>query len=457
MVPEEEKERKGVVLLIFLLVVVLSSALLAYQFFKKATPERINKNMERVTSIKDMEVTKLAPLEITSDKDVAPIPTSEESTVAKYNQEGILLFSQGRYEEAAENFRKAYDHDPTIPVVRKNLAYSHGKLGEKRLKNSDYAGTISEFKKAREYYEGESEFSLGLGIAYYQLNREEEAIAELSRAIKENPEQIEAYRILAQIYYEREEMDSAVNYLEEFLKYRPQDQGAQQLLIKVEKERNADEGLRQESTLHFSLRFDGREDGDIYREVLGILEEAYRDIGSALSYYPEDEVVVFLYTNQQFRDISNTPDWSGAIYDGKIRVPVGNYKHDRQILSKILYHEYTHAVVHEITHGRVPTWLNEGLAQYFEKGGEEEKLKAPDLVPLSSLHGSFMGFNNSQATLAYTESYSAVRYLIRRYGTYDVKRLLEEMGKGEDIDQAFRDILYLSYEDFEREWQRSLE
>ena len=35
-----------------------------------------------------------------------------------------------------------------------------------------------------------------------------------------------------------------------------------------------------------------------------------------------EKIVVLLYPNQAFRDITRSPSWAGALNDGKIRVPV---------------------------------------------------------------------------------------------------------------------------------------
>lgn len=217
-------------------------------------------------------------------------------------------------------------------------------------------------------------------------------------------------------------------------------------------------GFVEEGTGHFTIRFDGYEDRDVYRDVLDILEEAYRDVGKALSYYPDQEITVYLYTKEQFSDITRSPSRSGAIYDGSIRLPIRNYKRNLEALKRILYHEYSHAVIHRISGGRAPTWLNEGLAQYLEGGDNRDKVmaaraivkKAGTFLPLDKLDGSFMGLSDKQASLAYAESYLAVRYLVEKYGIYSIKRLLEELSAHGDTAKVLKDTLYLSYDDLQK-------
>jgi hypothetical protein len=173
---------------------------------------------------------------------------------------------------------------------------------------------------------------------------------------------------------------------------------------------------------------------------------------------------VILYSGQQFQEVTDAPGWSGGIYDGKIRIPIGGIEQETPGLRRLLYHEYTHAVVRTIT-PRVPTWLNEGLAQYFEGreiGGQQKEMlrriaQAGQLPPLSNLEGSFMGLGGNQAMLAYLFSLSSVRYMIDSFGMYRVKGILEELAAGADTGKAISSGTMLSSEEFERGWKRSLE
>jgi len=217
-------------------------------------------------------------------------------------------------------------------------------------------------------------------------------------------------------------------------------------------------------TSHFTVKYEGRERIEAGRIILRILEDAYGEVGRALSYYPDQDVAVILYSGQQFQEVTDAPGWSGGIYDGKIRIPIGGIEQETPGLRRLLYHEYTHAVVRAITR-RVPTWLNEGLAQYFEGRSIEPSgaialrgmLSAGKLPPLQALEGSFLGLNSSQAGLVYLISLSAVRHMADQYGMYRVKMVLEELAAGADMSKAVHTGLLVSYEDFERGWRRSLE
>ncbi len=162
--------------------------------------------------------------------------------------------------------------------------------------------------------------------------------------------------------------------------------------------------------------------------------------------------------------MTDAPGWSAGVYDGKIRIPVGGIEQETPGLRKILYHEYTHAVVRAIT-PRCPSWLNEGLAQYFEGRDIDSRQRAAlkritqegKLPPLSKMEGSFTGLGADQAAFTYLVSLSAVRYMIDSFGLYRVKYVLEELAAGADVNKALTTGLALSSDEFERGWKRALE
>ena len=173
---------------------------------------------------------------------------------------------------------------------------------------------------------------------------------------------------------------------------------------------------------------------------------------------------MILYSSRQFQEVTDAPGWSGGLYDGKIRIPIGGIERETPGLRRILYHEYAHAVVRAIT-PRCPTWLNEGLAQYFE--GREMDARQRDALkrafqagkrPLpSNLEGSFMGLGSSEAGYAYLLSLSAVRHMIDHFGMYRVKTVLEELGQGANTGRALSNGILVPYEEIERGWKRTLE
>jgi tetratricopeptide (TPR) repeat protein len=338
------------------------------------------------------------------------------------------------------------------------------KTGSEQLKQGDYQSARDSFEQALRYYDVDPTAHLGLGMAYFHLKDDRLAERELLRVIDLNPKEAAAYQVLGEISYRRDDFESALSYWEKALQMNPSNAALKTRLERVRREHTTEKDFNRDVTSHFQVKYEGREKIEAGRIILRVLEDAYGEIGRALSFYPSQEIQVILYTGKQFQEVTDAPGWSGGLYDGKIRIPVGGIEQETPGLRRLLYHEYTHAVVRAIT-PRVPTWLNEGLAQHFEgreiTAGQREALKelarAAKLPSLSNLEGSFMGLGSGQAGAAYLVSLSAVRAMIDRYGMYRVKMVLDELAAGADMGKALSAGIMNSYAEFESEWKGSLE
>jgi tetratricopeptide (TPR) repeat protein len=311
-----------------------------------------------------------------------------------------------------------------------------------------------EYKDAVKLYHELSEHDpsafKGLGLSYVNAGDYENARLSLEKALEHTPNDFMVRKVLAFIYYKKDDGERALLHAEAALSVM-KDPGLQKLQVKLRNDKNAEERLVNESTNHFKVSFDGYAHGNLSRKVIEILEDAYRTIGKELDYFPAVPVSVVLYTNRDFYDITQSPQWSQGIFDGKIRIPIRGVESREGELRKVLFHEYTHAVVHSLT-PRCPLWINEGLAEYFSTNYGK---RIGQLIPLTSLETSFSGLRPENIRTAYWESYSAVSHLIEQYGVYRIKEVLLALPKGTDLNQAFRDAFSMSYHEFTSSWGKS--
>jgi len=167
---------------------------------------------------------------------------------------------------------------------------------------------------------------------------------------------------------------------------------------------------------------------------------------------PRSSVQVVLYTSQAFFDVTRAPTWIGALNDGKLRIPLHGVDSVTPELSRIVRHELTHTFVNQLSAGRCPAWLNEGIAQMLEprtlvsQGVRLTQLfKAEREIPLNMLERGFGSFSTEEAVLAYDESLLAANYLNARYGMGDIVAVLKRIGQGDSVESAFRVILHSDY------------
>ena len=332
------------------------------------------------------------------------------------------------------------------------------------LRQGEHRAARDRFEEALRYHDGDAAAYLGIGIASVHLQDDRAAVRALERTLELDPRERWAYRALGDLAYRRDDLEGAAANWEKALAIDPNDRELRSRIERIRREHRTEKDFNKDVTSHFSVKYEGRERIEAGRIVLRALEDAYGDIGRELSFYPDREIAVILYSDRQFQEVTDAPGWSGAVFDGKIRIPIGGIERETPGLRALLYHEYTHAVVRAIT-PRVPTWLNEGLAQYFEGRtiGEHQRALlrqvqgAGDLPSLRALEGSFLGLNNAQAGYAYLLSLSAVRLMVEDYGMYRVRSVLDALHDGADVPSAISTGLLLSYEELERNWRRSFE
>jgi tetratricopeptide (TPR) repeat protein len=324
------------------------------------------------------------------------------------------------------------------PVIRE---------AQEKLEAGDYEEALSLMKGL---LPGDRRALAGVGLVYYKMGEYPLAIEYLEQSLEEGVNEFLSLKFLAFAHYRQEELSRSLKRTEEALALQP-DRELADLKEKLKRELRARGSSHvAEQSRHFKVVFDGYKHGAISRTVLDILEDAYRDLGQKMDYFPSRTVTVVLYTEKNFFDVTLLPAWTAGAFDGKIRLPVKGVEQEAPgKLRQVLYHEYVHAMLYDMAPGRLPHWLNEGLAEYLVPRG---LAKTGQVLPLRSLTDSFPVGNQRTMMLAYSESYSAVAHLADAYGLWKVKELILALGRGEDLDSAFQSAFYLGYEDFLRDW-----
>jgi len=244
-------------------------------------------------------------------------------------------------------------------------------------------------------------------------------------------------------------------------------EGPKELLYKAERGVKAEDEFTKGSTSHFTAQFEAKTDKAIAEKILALLEQAYSDVNLDLAHFPTGKTIVILHEGKAFNEAAQSPDCSGGVNDGKIRLPIGGIKDVSAQLKAVIYHDYSHVVVRSMTGGKMaPTWLNEGIAEYeggrFSERTMKELTRAAKegrLVPVKRLESSFSGLSDKELPLAYLQSYSLVKYIIDRFGFHAVRDTLDNIGRGDNIETAINkalDPFELDYTSLLKEWERTL-
>ncbi|MBI4459750.1 MAG: hypothetical protein HY648_06800 [Acidobacteria bacterium] len=296
--------------------------------------------------------------------------------------------------------------------------------------------------------------------AQAELGRQQpaKALEYLSLAQSVVPNSPDVLILLGYAYYFAEGPEKALRYWQQAYALRS-DESLQQRIRQAQTEAEVESGFSQAESGQFALSWEGSEiSASFGREILVTLERQYRELEAALGYSPRESIAVILYSSQQFMDVTRAPGWVGALNDGKLRIPVQGLTSMTPQLAGVLKHEMVHSFVYQMTGGRCPVWLNEGLAQI--EGGDSLARSGPILarlyaasqqVPLALLESGFMGLDASRASLAYAESLAAVELIRSRYGAYQLPELLKMLGEGKTVEEALWRVLRVRYADLERE------
>ena len=303
---------------------------------------------------------------------------------------------------------------------------------------------------------------LTLGYALLRGGDYERAGQVLRAALTTAGERGEIHRILAEIAAQRGDFPQAFDEIESALRLAPQDKEILALKEKLSKEWQIEEKMNKNFGGNFTVTFEGGGDA-LGSTTLAALEEAYVDLGSRFQHWPKQKTEVILYGNRDFKSLTNAPDWSGGLYDGKIRIPVGGLTGMNDNLRHILYHEYAHLLIHALARNQVPLWLNEGLAQWA--AGEKSRhleirlAQGEKLLPFVRLEKSFAGLSEIEAPLAYAQSLSLTNFLVERFGEARIIEVLPRLGAGMNFQVAAAEILAPwdgSFNELVQEWQKTL-
>src|SRR5271170_4300709 len=283
-----------------------------------------------------------------------------------------------------------------------------------------------------------------------------QAMPYAERAVRSAPDSPDAYTMLGYAQFASDHTKDAVASWKHSLALRP-DATVQQFLAKATREQTAESVFAQRESSHFVLKYEGKQTSEAFRaQILAALESDYDDLSRDLGTPPHDNILVTLYTEQAFFDVTQAPSWSGAINDGKLRIPVSGLSSLTPELARVLKHELAHSFINQLSAGRCPPWLHEGIAQLEEPkslGSDGHALaqlfKAQGEIPLNVLEGSFMRFSGSQAYLAYAESLAAVSYINDSYGMGDIQRILQHLSEGSSTEAALRATIHSDYGQFE--------
>lgn len=194
-------------------------------------------------------------------------------------------------------------------------------------------------------------------------------------------------------------------------------------------------------------------DSGAAKDIKAALDNNYQRICDDLEYQYRYKIQVNIYPDQKNYDenivdkeLIGSPAYSGIkemhLVSPQSQIKISGIPYEERLLMAV--HEFVHLMVDEINTD-LPIWMDEGLAAYEGSSNIYEKfcrLYMPKL-PLIGLKDMEESYNKVSGADLY--SYSAIRFIIEKFGLKKLNRLLRNPGN-------YEKIFSISKDQFDKEW-----
>jgi tetratricopeptide (TPR) repeat protein len=365
--------------------------------------------------------------------------------------------------ESLNQLRANLQSAPGDPHAKSELAHALNSLASLQAAQGDLSAAKSSLEEALVLNKKNFAILTNLAIINYRTGNYRASEDLLLTCLQMDKRDQETHYLLGEAYYAQEKVGQAISEWTEALQLGPNSRIAARL-EKARKESGVHNELGVLQSAHFILRYDRKvSDYQLGQQILTALEGLYRQLSVELTSQPPATVAVILYPGQAYFDITQAPSWSGALFDGKIRIPTQGLTSVTPELSAVLVHELTHAFIRSLPGRGCPSWFNEGIAQFQEGKSSSSYRKwlealnrESHLIQLMDLKASFASLPGDSASLAYREGLAAVEFLVASAGRSSIRNILELMGQNYNFESAFENVLHKNVAQFDAEWRRSL-
>lgn len=354
---------------------------------------------------------------------------------------------------AGEIRRRIQDYPLARAENTRRLVNVLSRMAAAAFRERRFDEALTSLREAQSLAPHDHDIQEGLAATHMALGQDRQARAVLDRAILDHPESPDLLTLIGDLHYGQEQPGEALAAWQKAYALRP-DPVLQARIQKLEREEAVEGHYRRSEAVHFTLRYDGeRTDPDLEMAILEYLEGEFWNLARRFDYEPPQPIVVIVYPQRQFHEATLAQANVAGLYDGKIRVPIGGLRRLSDEARKVLIHELAHAFVAGKTGFTAPRWLQEGIAQMVEGLTTQEGTG-------EALARAYRGLDDKSRwgkEFTYPSALSFVEFVVNREGFYRLVDVLEAMGRGADIETAFREATRSSLAEFHEFWGRSLE
>lgn len=187
--------------------------------------------------------------------------------------------------------------------------------------------------------------------------------------------------------------------------------------------------------------------------VMALLERARTNLCEKYDLKLDQPIVVEIFTDQKDFGVRTfgmplNPGFLGVCFGRVITANSPASGTGSASWEATLWHEFCHVITLGLTKNKMPRWLSEGISVFEElqhnpNWGQHltpvyrEMILGKELTPVSELSGAFMkAKNGQQIQFAYYQSALVVDFLVKRFGFDALKKILNDLGTGTEINAA---------------------
>lgn len=206
------------------------------------------------------------------------------------------------------------------------------------------------------------------------------------------------------------------------------------------------------------------------KDILDATVQTLENMGPLLGAGVDDPIRITMYNNWPEMRPALPPDSETTrrelITEGQAHSPEGVLLvlGGAPRASGIASHEVTHILVHragEGSLGRVPSWLNEGLAEFgnIQPGESYDRalhfaIQRGDLLPITGMSGQ--PGTPEDVIIFYGQARSIVRFMVEQYGAEKMRELMATIKSGKSYRNAIPLVYGVTPLELENQWRNSL-
>ena len=390
-----------------------------------------------------------------------------EATFAELRDRGAGHYERREYAEAIDAFTRAKavsgGRATDEEYVRRLLARTKSALAAEFYR----AGELREADRLyREALAEAEDFYANFALGYSRLLAfdDDEAFRYLQKALDLEPKDARTHALLAVLHYRGGRSARALELIDEAVRLDKND--AESLLLQKRWQHEVPFAARLRDARHgrFLVRFDKRLPSADVALVVRLLKQAAGELQEALGWNLRRTVVVVLFREQDFHAATGSRHFVGGTYDGQLKLPLTPELSERPEIEAALLrsvrHELTHVVLARMAPG-CPNWLGEGIAQYFERGGERKDVyrllwkKRAGRTTLDQTPARLWLVGDEQVVrMSYLQGFAFVEFLSERYHEFRLHLLLRSIALGGSLRAAFEETYGLGLRQLEESMWR---